>query len=236
MSNVLILASQHGDEYSGEKLYSYIQDAHAELLPHITYILANPKARAQRMRFVETDMNRSYTNTADTYEQRQANKVMKLVDSLGVELVLDMHTTTVEQPPCLIVKSLSAANEPFLRATSIPTIVVMNNSIADSSINRALPQAISVEVNENVSDELLEELCQDIRRYLANEVSAVNKQVYEVTGLIDKKELAASDIKKLRNFEMSEYGYYPVLVGENSYSKFTNFRGFKASRRYNFKV
>jgi predicted deacylase len=233
---ILLLASQHGDEYSGEKLYGYIRDSHPELLPYVTYAIANPKARKFRTRFTGSDMNRSYTGGSNTYEERRAGKILKLIDESGFDLVLDMHTTTVDQPPCLILKAVAPENVRFLRATSTGKIVTMANPIVDSSINGTRLQAVSVEVYEQISDGLLEELCQDIKRYLADEPAATPKYVYEVTDLIAKAEISEADAEKLRNFEMSQYGYYPVLMGENAYKKQTDYLGFKAYKRYRFKV
>ncbi len=237
MDKILLLASQHGNEYSGEKLHTYIQAKHPDLLQHITYLVANPKARKSHVRFIETDMNRSYTGASRTYEERRAGKVSQIIDTENFDLILDMHTTTVHQSPCLIVGAIALDNERFIRASSIDKIVIMNNPIVGSSINGMYSHAISVEINENMADEgLLESLCEDIQRYLGGKNANVVKYIYEVTELIYKKELTSPQVSELRNFEISPYGYYPVLAGENSYSKFTEFCGFKAYKRYEFKV
>lgn len=236
MDKILLLASQHGNEYSGEKLYAYIQAKHPDLLQHITYLVANPRARKLRKRFIETDMNRSYTGDNQAYEERRANTVSRIIDTENFGLILDMHTTTVSQLPCLIVGAITPDNERLLRASSIDRIVTMSNPIVDTSINGIYARAISVEVNENMTDKLLESLFEDIQRYLGGKNANVVKHVYEVTELINKKELTPPQISRLRNFEMSRHGYYPVLAGENSYSKFTEFCGFKAYKRYEFKV
>ncbi len=233
---ILLLGSQHGDEYSGEQLNDYIQANHTDLLDYVSFMIANPRARQQRVRFVQTDMNRSYTGSDVSYEEAQAVSILQQIKDEDFDLVLDMHTTTCDQPPCLIVASITADNKQFLQATSMEKIVVMNNPIVKNALNGVCTQAVSVEIQERSDDEVYEGICADIKRYINNEQATVEKEVYEITGLIDKSEVSSQDIARLRNFTMSEYGYYPVLVGENSYEKFTDFRGFKAYKRYAFKV
>lgn len=233
---VLILASQHGDEYSGEKLYDHIKAQRPELLGYVSYMVGNPRARRQRRRYSESDMNRSYTGRHDTYEERRAAKVLGEIDAGDYDLVLDMHTTTVKQPPCLIMAAVGPETERFIRASHIGNIVVMRTPLVTTSVNGARKHAVSVEVHEDMPLELLERLCDDISRYLGGETATERKYVYEVTDVIDKSELSLVEVRKLRNFELSPHGYYPVLAGENSYGKFTSFRGFKAYKRYEFKV
>jgi succinylglutamate desuccinylase len=233
---ILLLGSQHGNEYLGERLFEYIKNSHADLLDNVTFVIANPRARKQRLRYVESDMNRSYTGHSSTYEERRAQKILRLISESDFDVVLDMHTTTTEQTPCLIVASIRPENVRFIQASSIDKIVVMNNPITATTLNGVCPQAISVEINESFTDDILENLCADISRYVENKPSIAEKYAYEVTHLLEKAEITDEEATMLRNFTLSPQGYYPILVGENSYKHQTNYRGFKAYKRYKFKV
>jgi len=232
---ILILESQHGNEYSGERLHNHIEHHHPNLLSNITFLVANPRARRQKKRYTESDMNRSYTGNKDTYEERRAVKILKTITEGHYDLVLDMHTTPTDQAPCLIMASVNAKNIGFLQASSFSNIVTINNAIVNNSINGALPHAISVEINNQITDEVLELICEDIDRFLRGQISDNQKYVYEVTELLDKSDITEVEAKKLRNFSKSKFGYYPIMVGENSYQDFTNYLGFKAYNRYEFK-
>ena len=232
---ILIVGSQHGDEYSGERLYRHIESNHPELLEYVNFMIANPKARKLRTRYIESDLNRSYSLSEDTYECRRAAKILEHIDTENYDLVLDMHTTTVDQPPCVIVSEINDRNEPFLRATSFDHIVEMG-TLADHTLAGNCPQSVAIEIHEHIPEDLLESICWDIERYILGHASDSEKYVYRDTKQLKKSELSADELKKLRNFEVCGSGYYPIMIGENSYKKFTDYVGFKSYKRYNFKV
>jgi succinylglutamate desuccinylase len=236
MTKILLLGSQHGDEHLGEKLYSYITNQHPELLEHIEFLTANPKARKKNKRYIESDMNRSYNGQTNTYEERRANKILKYIDKSKFDLVLDLHTTHCKQPPCLIMAAVGPETTRFIQASSITQIVVMNNPIVKTSLNGVRPMVISIEINNGITDDIHENLCSDMKRYLQNTAHDIRKYVYEITDLLQKSEISVAEAKALQNFKLSNFGYYPILVDENSYSTFTNYLGFKAYNRYVFKV
>jgi hypothetical protein len=233
---ILIIGSQHGDEYSGERLYLHIKRVHPSLLDRVTFVIGNPKARKEKRRFIESDMNRSYTGRKDTYEQRRAIKILNIIDNEGYDLVLDLHTTTVNQPPCLILAEINERNEPFLHASSFEHIVVMGTSIANTSLNGARTHTVSIEVHKEIGPDLLESICWDIERYINDENSDHPKNVYRETQPLHKSEVSEEDMIKLQNFKLCEFGYYPIMIGEQSYKNHTDYVGFKAYKRNKFKV
>lgn len=228
--NILLLGSQHGNELLGDKLYDYIKAYHDNLLGSIHFIIGNPKAHARNVRYLESDMNRSYDDKS-TYESKRARRILSYIKKNRFDVVLDLHTTVCIQPPCFIVTSINAANKAFIGASSINKIVTMRHAIAQMSLIGSVKQAISIEVsNSDITHELLESLCQDIRRFVKNERHEITRNEYVVESLIKKKYISDKDAAKLRNFEMSAMGFIPILVGENSYKKNTPYLGFKASK------
>ncbi len=233
---ILILGSQHGNERLGIKLYEYIKKRRTELSEHVTYKLANPKAFRQNVRYTETDMNRSYGDNSNSYESSRASQILRYIDSGNFNLVLDMHTTTCDQPPCLIVDAVKQENVRFIAASTISHIIEMQHPIVQDSLNSKRPNVISVEANRLITRSLLDSLCDDIKRYCNNTVVANERHVYRVTELLEKDEINEPDAAKLVNFHLSSLGFYPVLVGENSYKQQTRYLGFKAYERHPFKV
>jgi succinylglutamate desuccinylase len=228
--NIVLLGSQHGNELLGEDLYAYIKTARPELLPHVTYKVANPVAKKHGVRYVESDLNRSYGSKKATYEARRAQQLLRLFRQKAPTLVLDLHTTACVQPPCFIVAD-SSRNGRFLRASSIVTLVEIKHEIVGSSLIGHLPQAVSIEINQNEArnPEVLEGLCDDIVRYIKNETHTRTKKLYIVEALLKKTEISAAEAATLQNFTRCLQGFYPVLVGENSYKKQTAYLGFKAA-------
>lgn len=234
MKKILLLGSQHGNEPLGELLLEYISSYHPKLLSHIDYIVGNPRAKAQNVRFIESDLNRSFNGMATTYEERRATEILHLIKKNGYLLVLDLHTTTCNQPPCLIAAD---PRHSFMQASHIPHIVHMNHAIVASSLIGASKQAISVEANiEQIDSTLLSSLCQDIYRFIENKPLKGERTVYEIADLLLKSEVTLAQANTLVNFEKSEHGFYPVLTGENSYKKHTDYLGFKAYVSYQIKV
>jgi succinylglutamate desuccinylase len=229
MKKILILGSQHGNELLGEALYEYICSNRRELLPYVSYVVGNNKAKKHGVRYIESDLNRSYNGLRTTYEERRATRILAYIKQNGFDLVLDMHTTTCDQPPCFIASSLEGETALFLRASSIERVVHMNHGIVRTSLIGVCPQALSIEVNRHSLDaSLMSSLCHDLQRYIDGSDEHAEKLVYEIGDLLKKTELSEEEAGKLRNFQKSQYGFYPVLVGENSYKKQTAYLGFKA--------
>lgn len=234
MKKILIIGSQHGNELLGEALYKYIQSYRRNLLPNVTYKVGNPRAKKANVRYIESDLNRSYTTSRTTYEERRADRIQAYIKKHNFDLVIDAHTTTCDQPPCFIVKSL---HSDYLGACFIEKVVIMHPDIVKPSLIGVCHQAVSIEVNKNaVTDQLLDALCDSLDAYCNGKTPYRNKTVYEIDDYITKSEISEKVAAKLTNFHKTTYGYYPVLVGENSYKKQTNYLGFKAYKVYKTKV
>lgn len=233
---ILILGSQHGNERLGTGLYEHIKRYRPELLENVFYKLANPKAFKQNVRYIETDMNRSYDDNLHSYEASRASQVLRYIDNGNFDLVLDMHSTTCEQPPCLIIDTVREVNSRFIVASTIAHIIEMQHPIVNNSLNSKRQHVISIEVNRHITKPLLDNLCDDIERYCKNMPSDTKRYSYRITQLLEKDEMSEADAAKLVNFQRSSFGFYPVLVGENSYKQQTRYLGFKAYERHPFKV
>lgn len=227
---ILLLGSQHGNELLGEKLYRYIRQRRPELLDHVYFKLANPKARRQNIRYIESDMNRSYDPNLNTYESKRAAHILEHIDQQRYDVVLDLHTTTCIQPPCFIIEKVSKHNRMFLTASSIEKVVLMEHDIVRTSLIGTHPTSISIEIaKDDVTPLLLDQLCDDLQRFVDGIRTFTTKQGYPILGLLKKTEIDDSTARSLVNFVPAD-GFIPVLVGENSYKKNTEYLGFKATK------
>lgn len=235
-SKILVIGSQHGNEVLGEQLYEYILGQKSELIPYITFVIGNPRAHRQKVRCIESDMNRSYTGDNGTYEERRAKRLLQRIVREKYDLVLDLHTTTCDQDPCIIVPGFNKTINRFLRSSHIRNVVALSPKLASNSLIGVYPQAISIEVFQGKVDEgILRHICNDIKAYISDIPGNRDKKVYYVDNLLYKNEITDSQLLKLRNFEMSEMGYIPILVGEDAYKE-TDYLGFKAYRKDTIKV
>lgn len=236
MKKILLLGSQHGNEPLGDVLKSYILTHAVDLLPYVTFKTANLKAKRLGIRYVESDMNRSYDVNLNTYESRRAVMISQHIHDSEYDLVLDLHTTNCIQPPCILVRSVVSSNANFLRATHISKIIEMRHSIAETSLIGKHSNVVSVEIsNHDLHDEaIIGSLADDIRRYVQGRIFDDTKQLYKVNELLLKAD--ADPSIPLVNFEMSAQGYIPILTGENSYKKNTDYLGFRTDKVVKYRV
>lgn len=231
MKKILLLGSQHGDELLGEKLYNFIKINHTKLLENIYYKIGNLKAKKQKTRFTESDLNRSYNCGSKTYEQRRSKAIMKYITTNQFDLVIDLHTTTCDQEPCMIIPSINSDIKDIIDASFIEHIILMKNDVINQSLIGSYSKSISIEISKDqIDDSMLEKLVDDIKRFLDNEKNPRNATVYHVHEFINKNEISEQDAAKMKNFQMSLYGFYPILIGERTYKEQTSYLGFKANK------
>lgn len=226
---ILLLGSQHGNERLGDALYAHLTQYRPELLPHITFMIGNPKAYAKNVRYIESDLNRSYRGQGSTYEENRALDILRTIKEEGFDLVLDLHTTQCIQPICIIVGQSSTEITHFKKATEIQRIVYMKHELVQTSLIGVCDISVSIEANvSQIDTRMLNELCDDIERYISRASSGVNHLEYEIFDLLRKNDMPEIDSVKLQNFEKTSQNFYPILTGKNSYRSQTNYLGFKA--------
>lgn len=228
---ILLLASQHGNEHLGEKLYAYIINNYPDLLECIDYLVANPRARRQNQRYIESDMNRSYASDTHSYESKQAAKVLQHIVKHKFQLVLDLHTTTAIQDPCLIVCHLKTPIKQYLRATQIRQVVKMSETIAKHSLIGNCPQALSIEANKDqINEKLLELLVRSIKAFTAGMNVGGDVDIFEVSSLLRREDVQNSST--ITNFRLQDDSFYPILFGEKAYENEGTYMGFKSEKKY----
>lgn len=223
---ILIIGATHGNELLGTKLFSHILAHRRELLEHVEFIIGNPRAYAQGVRYTEGDLNRSYGTRKRTYEARRAREIVQHIKRGKYDLVIDMHTTTCVQDDVMItIAPDNLTVRRFLAACHVDKLLKVQPMHDIASVVENL---IAFEIsNSRVDVKLLERMCDDIQRFVDGTRAYKTKQLYEMTGKILKKDFPEGNIAKLKNFEMSGYGFVPIFVGENSYKQQTLYRGFK---------
>uniref|UniRef100_A0A8C9LWP0 Aminoacylase 3 n=1 Tax=Piliocolobus tephrosceles TaxID=591936 RepID=A0A8C9LWP0_9PRIM len=120
LRRVAVTGGTHGNEMSGVYLARHWLQAPAELqrLSFSTVpVLANPAATAACRRYVDDDLNRTFTSSFlnsrptpdDPYEVTRARELNQLLgpkaSGQAFDFVLDLHNTTANMGTCLIAKS-----------------------------------------------------------------------------------------------------------------------------------
>ena len=162
IEEVTIVGGTHGNEYLGpyfirkvEALGLYQNDS-----LKVSTLLANPEAFKQGLRFIDSDLNRSFSEdvldskSVDTsHEKALAKKISQQFDSKGVvdQFIIDLHSTTANMGITLIVRN----DQPFnLHAASyvqqhIPEARILISDVdreKSRSLNTLSTYGLSVEI------------------------------------------------------------------------------------------
>lgn len=221
-----VVCCLHGDEVFGQKVFEAYR-ARITALSGVQFILANEEALERQVRFVESDLNRSFPgNLRGNLEQRLAAELMATVGDS--EYVLDIHTTTSDIKMTPIVSKLSERVRMMLNLCQSQEIVLMSKQIANHSLIGNVAAGVSLEFEEGyaTTDGAFEEVAQIIDGILGVQVHpAVPRKIYHVDRTIG---LEISLPEEANNFQyMPKLGFYPFLLGERAY---VDFLGFAATR------
>ncbi|MFZ1258103.1 MAG: succinylglutamate desuccinylase/aspartoacylase family protein [Candidatus Saccharimonas sp.] len=232
---ILIIGATHGNELLGIKLYQRLLRKRSPLLEHITFLIGNPKAYHAKVRYIDSDLNRSYGIDGNSYEQRRAKYIQQYIQLTQPDLVLDMHTTTCIQPNCLIINNTAGdAKRRMLAASHIDTllqVVPMNDitTLGDNIVGYEIP-------NQSITPQLLDDIINDLQRYVDNNAQYKAKKLYVMHDKIYKSDVTPEQAATFKNFTIHDLGCVPIMTGESSYKKQTDYLGFKASIVQEIKV
>ena len=228
MTKILAIISTHGNELLGPNVLAYMLSKRSKLLEDIEFIIANPRAYVKNVRYTESDLNRSYGLGLDTYEGQRVKTIEERIRLLKPELVLDFHTTTAEQPDILITADKN--NEVvrrFINSSAIKDVLVVESL---NDITTVAPNFVAYEIpNSHLNDDLYEQICTDIRRYLDGKAVDQERTFYKMTGKILPEE--ERNIADLKNFAYNDtLQAIPAFLGEEAYRQDGAYAGFKLEK------
>lgn len=224
---LLIIGATHGDELLGTKLYARLLQKRSPLLEHIDFIIGNPRAHTAKKRFMECDLNRSYQSNGDTYEERRAREIREHIALTKPDLVIDMHTTSCTQPNCLIVGGIDGdMRRRLLSASHIDTILQVQPmgdvaTLGNNVVGYEIP-------NSHITPKLLDDIAADLGRFIDGNAANSRKLLYKMSDKIYKKDITEAQAATFVNFKLHPLGFVPIMTGENSYKKFTDYLGFRS--------
>lgn len=224
---ILIIAATHGDELLGIRLYEKLLRDRSPLLESIDFMIGNPRALSARKRYIDNDLNRSYQATAGGYEVWRASEIRDYISLTKPDLVLDMHTTNCIQPSCLIIGSMDGeAKHHFLAASHIEVLLQVG---LKGDIASVIDNVVGYEVsNSSITPSLLDRIALDLSNFIEGKEVSSRKQLFKITDKMYKKDVTEDQARSFINFEMSPMGFIPIMTGENSYKRHTDYVGFKS--------
>jgi hypothetical protein len=200
---ILFIVGVHGEEYKPVQAVKEL---------NIPFLIANEKALAKGVRFIDENLNRCFPGNSETHEGGLAQKICEKMQAY--DCVIDIHTTISPTDPFVIV-----TNETCLsKYVALPKVVVMGARIADG---KALidfhPNAVSLEFAHTVS---VEEIKGVILETLANihDKVVVKQEVFEVYDFITE------DLGIVGSFEYVQ-DFYAIMHGKGPYKNKFGYKG-----------
>lgn len=223
-NKTLFITALHGDEGFGVEILQKIEKDYPREKYNYDWIIGNPEAYKQNVRFTKEDLNRVAPGNinSDIYEQKRAAEIIDL--SKNYSCIVDIHGTNAKSGIFTLIPNPKIEN--LLLASMLP---IKNNVIwaAKVSLEKGpVTQytqcpAVEIECGPKTSPEIQADLEKIIAKILENSNSGLNslnentkdKVFYQVYGSIEN-----ADTSNMNEFEETEFNgekFYPLLI--NSY-------------------
>lgn len=117
--NILLFGGTHGNEWTG--IYLLKDKEIGSQIPSQNLVLSNPMAFEQSKRFVDYDLNRSFTkellnSDSNKYEIERAKEISKLINETESPVIIDMHTTTSNMGKTILFSNTNRKQLAYLSA------------------------------------------------------------------------------------------------------------------------
>ncbi len=228
INKILIVGGLHGDEPTGIKIAGYFKK---NKVPDISSIFANIKAVKNKIRFIETDLNRSFAVSLPlSYEEFLAKDITKKLKNYN--LIIDFHNSVAKGTNCSIVTQ--EPNKLHLQISAslgFENLLIMPPSGSLISMNPG--KSISIEIAyESIKQYSAIKLIDRIENLQLKKINIDNVKIYKYIATLKKPTLKRVKIKlgSVKNFiELTndqkgklrldkQKKYYPVFAGSD-YSK-----------------
>jgi aspartoacylase len=159
---VVLVGGTHGNEITGVGLVEHWQKHPAEIQRpgvEVTTILGNPVAARAVVRYIDHDLNRCFLprdllSARHGYEFARAREIVELCGGETVaseSVVVDLHTTTSNMGPTVILTSINPFNVGLSQALvrRMPNLRVITNALAREAspfVNGISPFGFCIEV------------------------------------------------------------------------------------------
>lgn len=159
-ARVAIVGGLHGDEPAGERIVRRLADR----LPDpdetggngiLRLIIANEPALEAGTRYTDTDLNRAFPGDADSdeYERALAARILDVVEEM--DAVVAIHTSHSVPPPFAIYSQLTDSVRRTVTAMGVD-YALDAGSLRSTTLDSVAPNAVSVEVGRQGSEEAVE--------------------------------------------------------------------------------
>ncbi len=215
-----VVGCLHGDEHYGKKVLNRLQK-NRKYKQNAIALFANKKAYDKNKRFIDQDLNRSFPgNRNGNYEERLAMRILKKIKDCA--FVIDLHSSSTETPPFIILSKVTKQHLEFIRHIPIENVVIMHKKMASGhSLIDYCKCGVSLEMGRHNDKNLPEKAYRSLIKIFgslqkSNELKPPsNPKTFFVAKRIVKHGKRAMRYKNLRNFiEYKRDGesFFPILI------------------------
>lgn len=222
---LFVVAGMHGDEPFTLVIAGKLLEIGST---KVDVRIGNPEALASGVRYIQTDMNRSFLmSKSSSKEARLATSLQKQIAKSNPDLIIDMHTSISNVPKVAILAQDSKKLRSIASKLGMDAVVIMPTSIAQKSLIGQYPSmSMSLEFGiEHRSSKLASQIAKSITALKISGPPPNDLPVYKVIRKIESTEARGT---RLENLEYNkDIGGYPFLVGKGTYP---DFKGFLAKK------
>jgi len=127
--HVVILGATHGNEKVGvrfarQSILRFKRNPSLLRQGSITFILANPKAFAKSIRYIDTDLNRAFLpdselDTSNVYEHHRVKEIREYFTKNKPDLLIDLHSVSVGNFKILITEKNDTEGKNLLKRNAV---------------------------------------------------------------------------------------------------------------------
>lgn len=218
MKKILLIIATHGDEKIGLEIIKGLKKQ--KNIDAVDYLIANPRALASGVRFIDYDLNRAYPGDKDSllYEKRRAAEILE--KAREYQYVIDLHEASHGSDDFIILPRESRGNFP-LELINLKTVLFWPDP--KGPLGDVLENAIELEFgmkNKNRAEVVARatEIIVDFITAASSQgnIKAEKKDFYQVYGKLVKGE------KKIEPGQLIDFSraiiegeeFYPLLTGQ----------------------
>ncbi len=221
MKKILIVACLHGSETFGLAVANYFAK---HKLAEVECIVGNPRAVALKVRFLDSDLNRSFGGAGKGYEGRRAAYLAQKIKDYNY--VLDIHNTTTSVDSTPIAANLSKKTLAILNLHPSSEVALMPPRLARHALIGNHSGAVSLEYSFSFSKKAaaLREVVAIVNSLLDGTPSKPKqRKVFYIKGTIPLTEGRPRIGKKFNFKYIPQIGGYGFLIGEEGYKTYQGF-------------
>lgn len=205
MIRVTILAAMHGNETYGIDLHAAFVSRYPTLKNRVQLIIGNQRAYQEKVRFVDSDLNRHYNINVDDHESAEVARIERELMQFDPDYIIDVHTTRRSSGVFFISDKLNEKRRKLCAMLPIDTCIMADSIIHKSFIGNH-DNAVSLEYSlSSISDRTTEGFIKALNEFITIKPATIDiSRIFEAKRLITQEEW--QHYPGLRNHDSKEEG------------------------------